>query len=64
MGPSLDPNFLYLRSQFNKGLGLVLIDCKSSFVSLYLVSELPRVLTRCPGAVSVGLIDQDLHPAA
>ena len=30
----------------------------------YLVCELPGVLARRPGAVSVGLIDQDLHPAA
>ena len=29
-----------------------------------LVCELPGVLARRPGAVSVGLIDQDLHPAA
>ena len=30
----------------------------------YLVCELPGVLARRPGAVSVGLIDQDLHPAS
>ena len=46
------------------GQGLFLIDCKSSFVIIYLVSELPRVLARRPGSISVGLIDQDLHPAA